>query len=140
MVVNSCEYICIDPMPMTGDEPWAQDLFATKEDKAKYKRVLTRRCEASSEKVAQRMLELVNSLVMITFFDIFEYDDLLTPDKTEQRNEREDNSWDLFTIHTSSYHYLIDQNFGEGVQWRSEREVPVVGDLDTLRAKKNLLW
>ncbi|KAK6734286.1 hypothetical protein RB195_017830 [Necator americanus] len=42
MVVNSCEYICIDPMPMTGDEPWAQDLFATKKDKAKYKSIVPR--------------------------------------------------------------------------------------------------
>ncbi|ETN74669.1 hypothetical protein NECAME_12825 [Necator americanus] len=40
MVLNSCEYICVDPMPMTGDEPWAQHLFASKEDEAKYKYVV----------------------------------------------------------------------------------------------------
>ncbi|KAK6734285.1 hypothetical protein RB195_017830 [Necator americanus] len=150
MVVNSCEYICIDPMPMTGDEPWAQDLFATKKDKAKYKSIVPRlaaywhtlvvpfhrlnlqfdefcllkvlvcwhisyhkfgengrricvkqrnllinclndlvveRTNCPEVRIGdlilfiscvfQRMLELVNSLVMITFFDIFEYDDVL---------------------------------------------------------------
>ncbi|PIO66828.1 hypothetical protein TELCIR_11444 [Teladorsagia circumcincta] len=28
-------------MPMTGDEPWAQHLFSSKEDQIKYKLVIT---------------------------------------------------------------------------------------------------
>ncbi|KIH56943.1 Ligand-binding domain of nuclear hormone receptor [Ancylostoma duodenale] len=147
MVLNTCEYICVDPMPMTGDEPWAQHLFASSEDQAKYKSIVPQKvalwhslivpfhelglefdefcvlkalicwhishhkfgengrrvCKAqrnllinclhdlaqerstSPEEwvgnlilfiscVFQQMCELVNSLVMITFFDIVEYD------------------------------------------------------------------
>ncbi|XGW28052.1 hypothetical protein V3C99_008116 [Haemonchus contortus] len=40
VVLNTCEYICIDPMPMTGDEPWAQHLFSSKEDRIKYKSIV----------------------------------------------------------------------------------------------------
>ncbi|EYB83865.1 hypothetical protein Y032_0327g2586 [Ancylostoma ceylanicum] len=147
MVLNTCEYICVDPMPMTGDEPWAQHLFANSEDQAKYKSIVPQKvalwhslivpfhqlqlefdefcvlkalilwhishyklgesgrriCKTqrnllinclhdlaqersrSPEEwvgnlilfiscVFQQMCELVNSLVMITFFDIVEYD------------------------------------------------------------------
>ncbi|KAK6052261.1 Ligand-binding domain of nuclear hormone receptor [Cooperia oncophora] len=40
IVLSSCEYICIDPMPMSGDEPWAQHLFSSKEDQIKYKSII----------------------------------------------------------------------------------------------------
>ncbi|KAK6019577.1 hypothetical protein OSTOST_14782 [Ostertagia ostertagi] len=40
VILSSCEYICIDPMPMTGDEPWAQHLFSSKEDQIKYKSII----------------------------------------------------------------------------------------------------
>ncbi|WKY06303.1 hypothetical protein Q1695_006475 [Nippostrongylus brasiliensis] len=147
MVLSTCDYICVDPMPMTGDEPWAQHLFSTKEDLMKYKSIVPwkaslwsklvvpfhrlniefeefcilkaltcwhvahyklnedgRRicekqrdlligslfdvCSESSSDPAERvgslmlfiscvflqMLEMVDSLVMITFFDIVDYD------------------------------------------------------------------
>ncbi|CAJ0604600.1 unnamed protein product [Cylicocyclus nassatus] len=147
MVLNSCEYLCVEPMPMTGEEPWAQHLFANSEDLDKYKSIVPRkaalwkslvipfhdlhlqfdefcllkalicwhishyklgengrkvcsrqrdlliRClnDLASERssnpeewlgnvilfmscVFQQLFELVNSLVMITFFDLYDYD------------------------------------------------------------------
>ncbi|VDM84077.1 unnamed protein product [Strongylus vulgaris] len=43
MVLNSCEYLCVDPMPMTGDEPWAQHLFTNSEDLDRYKSIIPRK-------------------------------------------------------------------------------------------------
>lgn len=150
VVLSSGEYICIDPMPMTGDEPWAQHLFSNKEDLQKYKSIIPWKaglwstiivpfCELNvqfeefcllkaltcwhisrykfgdngrkvchkqrdilirclhdvcselvgdpSERVGnlilfiscvfQQMLEMINSLVMLTFFDIFDCDAVL---------------------------------------------------------------
>ncbi|CAJ0604599.1 unnamed protein product [Cylicocyclus nassatus] len=145
-----CEYICVEGTPMTGDEPWAQHLFANREDQDRYKSIVPRHvalwkslivpfhrlrlqfdefcalkalicwhishyklgangrricsnqrnliikclndmaCERSScpeewmgnlilfiSCVVKEIIELVNSLVMITFFNIFDCDSVI---------------------------------------------------------------